>query len=82
MKNEKVENVISDYIRNNKKTACELVDAIMTEMKNPERLASTPLNQLSSVMGTVIEKFGADEKKNDADEGTLAKLFEDFKDVK
>ena len=74
------ENFISDYLKKNEKKACELIDAIMTEMTNPEKLASTPLNQLSSVLGTVIDKFGAEENGNE--NGTLDALLGDFKDVK
>ncbi len=80
MSKAKDENFISDYLKKNEKTACELIDAIMTELKNPERLANTPLNQLSSVLGTVIDRFGAEE--NGTDNGMLEELLSDFKDVK
>ncbi len=74
-------NMISDYIRKKKKDACNLIDRIMDEIGNPERIANAPLNQLSSVMGTLIDKFGTDEKDLSA-EGSLATLFDDFDDVK
>ena len=74
------DNLISDYIRERKKDVCVLIDRLMTEIGNPERIASAPLNQLSSVMGTLIDKFGAGEKEKSA-EGTLSTLFEDFEDV-
>lgn len=80
MSKAKDENFISDYLKKNEKTACELIDAIMTELKNPERLASTPLNQLSSVLGTVIDRFSAEE--NGGSDGLLEELLSDFKDVK
>ena len=72
--------VISDYIRAKKHDVCLLIDRIITEIGNPERLAGAPLNQLSSVVGTLIEKFGQGEKDKAA-EGTLATLFNDFEDV-
>ena len=75
------DNVISDYIRKKKKDACKLIDSIMKEFGNPERISAAPLNQLSSVMGTLIDKFGSGEKDLSA-EGTLATLFDDFDDVK
>ncbi len=74
-------NVISEYIYRKKKDACRLIDTILQEIGNPERISSAPLNQLSSVMGTLIDKFGADEKDKSLD-GTLATLFDDFEDVR
>lgn len=74
------ENVVSEYIKKKKKDACRLIDTIMREIGNPERISNAPLNQLSSVMGTLIDKFGADEKDK-ASDGTLATLFDDFEDV-
>ena len=74
------DNIMGEYIRAKKKDACALIDRIMAEIGNPERIASAPLNQLSSVMGTLIDKFGSDEKEKAA-EGTLDRLFEDFEDV-
>lgn len=75
------DNIISDYIKKKKKDACKLIDSIMAELGSQERISSAPLNQLSSVMGTLIDKFGNDEKDLSA-EGTLATLFDDFDDVK
>ena len=72
--------VISDYIRARKRDVCTLIDRLMAEIGNPERIASAPLNQLSSVMGTLIDKFGSGEKDKTA-EGTLASIFDDFEDV-
>ncbi len=77
---QKDDNLISEYIRLRKKDVCVLMDRIINEIGNPERIASAPLNQLSSVMGTLIDKFGAGEKDKSA-EGTLATLFDDFEDV-
>ncbi len=75
------DNIISDYIKKNKKDVCKVIDSIMKELGNRERIADAPLNQLTSVMGTLIDKFGTGEKDLSA-EGTLATLFDDFDDVK
>ena len=74
------DNLISEYIRAKKKDACRLIDSIMKELGSHERITSAPLNQLSSVMGTIIDKFGADEKDK-SKEGTLRTLFDDFEDI-
>lgn len=73
--------VVADYIKSKKKAACKLVDRIMKELGDEERITSAPVNQLSSVMGTLLDKFGAGEKEK-ASEGTLAEIFEDFEDVR
>lgn len=84
MKDKNIQNfedsLITDYIRKRKKDVCRLIDRLMTEIANPDRIASAPLNQLSSVMGTLIDKFGAGEKDSSL-EGTLSTLFDDFEDV-
>ncbi len=77
---EKDEMLISSYIREKKKDVCRLIDSIMKEIGNPERIASAPLNQLSSVLGTLIDKFGNGEKDS-SEEGVLSSLFKDFEDV-
>ena len=78
--NENDDMMIAKFIREKKKDACRVIDAIMSEIGNPDRIASAPLNQLSSVMGTLIDKFGSGEK-DDSAEGTLASIFKDFEDV-
>ncbi len=75
------DHLVTDYILSKKKEACDIVDKIMQEFKSEERIANAPLNQLSSVMGTLLERFGADEKKK-ASDGTLAEIFGDFEDVR
>ena len=45
-----------------------------------KKIQDAPLNQLASVLGTLLDKFGGDEKDETA-EGTLDKVFEDFEDV-
>ena len=73
--------LISEYIRARKRDVCDLIDRIILEIGNPERIANAPLNQLSSALGTLLDKFGSGEKDG-AGEGTLSTLFEDFEDVR
>ncbi len=75
-----VENLITEHIRGKKKEVCEVIDRLICEIGNPDRIAAAPLNQLSSVLGTLIDKFGAGEKDASA-EGTLATLFNDFEEI-
>ncbi len=81
LKKADVDTLISDYIRNRKKDICKLIDKIIAEIGDPERIANAPMNQLSSAVGTLIDKFGAGEKDSSG-EGTLATLFDDFEDVR
>lgn len=79
---DKAEDVlVTEYIHSKKKEACSIVDKIMREFKNEERISNAPLNQLSSVMGTLLDKFGADEKENGS-EGQLAEILGDFEEVR
>lgn len=73
--------LVTEYILSKKKAACKIIDRIMKEFKNEERIQSAPLNQLSSVMGTLLDKFGADEKEK-ASDGQLAEIFGDFEEVR
>ena len=70
---------IKDYIKDNKELACILSDRILEEIE--KKIQDAPLNQLSSVLGTLLDKFGADEKTENS-EGQLAKIFEDFEDIR
>ena len=73
--------LVTEYILSKKEAACNIVDRILEEFKNVERIQSAPLNQLSSVMGTLLDKFGADEKEK-ASDGQLAEIFGDFEEVR
>ena len=72
---------VTEYILSKKKDACDIVDCILEEFNDKERIKSAPLNQLSSVMGVLLDKFGADEKEK-ASEGQLAEIFGDFEEVR
>ena len=69
---------VRKYILSKKKKVCELADKILDEMD--KKIQDAPLNQLASVLGTLLDKFGSDEKDETA-EGILGKVFEDFEDV-
>lgn len=71
--------VIKKYIRSKRKRVCRIANKILKEIENS--IEGAPINQLSSVLGTILDKFGSDEKSENT-EGILAKVFEDFEDVK
>ena len=73
--------VITEYIESKKSEVCELLDSIFAELSNPERLANAPINQLSSVLSTLIDTFGENEKDGQKT-GTLFELFDEFKNIK
>ena len=70
---------IKDYINDKKNLACFLSDRILDEIQ--KKIEDAPLNQLSSVLGPLLDKFGADEKAENS-EGQLAKIFQDFEDIR
>ena len=71
--------IIRNYIYSKRKKVCKIANKILKEME--KQIEGATLNQLSSVLGTILDKFGADEKKETSD-GLLAKVFEDFEDVR
>ncbi len=70
--------VLKKYIRSKKEIVCEIADKIIAEIN--KKIEDAPLNQLSSVLGTILDKFGADEKAENS-EGLLQGMFDDFEDV-
>lgn len=71
--------VVKKYIKGKKKKICRIADKIIKEID--KKIEDAPINQLSSALGTMLDKFGADEKIEN-EEGLLTKVFEDFEDVK
>ena len=71
--------VVKKYIKGKKKQICRIADKIIKEID--KKIEDAPINQLSSALGTILDKFGADEKSEN-EEGLLIKVFEDFEDVK
>lgn len=62
-----------------KEQVCTIVDKILLQMGNEEKIASTPLNQLATTMGILIDKFTANEvsRANAAEENNLARAIAD-----
>ncbi|MBQ2931300.1 MAG: hypothetical protein IJE62_00435 [Clostridia bacterium] len=79
MENTNDELVLKNFIKSKKEIVCEIADKIIEEIN--KKIEDAPLNQLSSVLGTILDKFGADEK-DENEEGLLVKVFEDFDDIK
>ena len=50
-----------------KNDVCALIDALLAAMNNPDKIAATPLNQLATTMGIVIDKFTANETRQPSD---------------
>lgn len=74
-------NMITSYVASRKEDACEVIGIILSELKKPERIEDASLSQLTSVLGLMIDKFGADEKDS-SQEGMLPEILNEFKDVK
>lgn len=55
----KEENVASvlEYMDSKKKDVCDLIDALLVAMNDPQKIAATPLSQLATAMGIVIDKY-------------------------
>ncbi len=66
---------VDEYLSENKTQVIGIADKIIKEIDN--KIEGAPLNQLTSALGTIIDKFG----EGEASEGLLAKVFEDFTDV-
>ncbi|MCM1296507.1 MAG: hypothetical protein NC311_13295 [Muribaculaceae bacterium] len=71
------ENVISvlAHMETKKQTVCDLIDKFLAAMGDPEKIAGTPLNQLATAMGIVIDKYTAHEAAKAPDAATN-NLFE------
>lgn len=53
------------YMDGKKKDVCGLIDALLLEMSDKEKIKATPLNQLATTMGIVIDKFTINESAAD-----------------
>lgn len=49
------------YMDEHKEQVCSIIDKILNQMSNDVKIASTPLNQLATTMGILIDKFAASE---------------------
>ncbi len=61
IKKEENSQEILAYMDENKDKACSIIGKILNELDDEYRIASTPLNQLATVMGIIIDKFSATE---------------------
>lgn len=86
----KEENVASvlEYMDSKKKDVCDLIDALLVAMNDPQKIAATPLSQLATAMGIVIDKYTSNEaiKPADTRENNLFEALEaweedDFSDL-
>lgn len=66
------------YMDGRKKDVCGLIDALLLEMSDKEKIKATPLNQLATTMGIVIDKFTANEiaRGSTNSESNLAEAIE------
>ena len=49
------------YMNGKKKDVCEILDKLLEAVKDEEKIAKTPLNQLATTIGILIDKFTAAE---------------------
>ncbi len=63
VKKKKEENLVSvfAFMDTKKETVCDLIDKLLVAMNDPEKIKATPLSQLATTMGIVIDKYTATE---------------------
>ena len=66
------------HMEEKKDTVCTIVDKILDQMGDDNKIAATPLNQLATAMGILIDKFTANEimRGNANNENNLADAIE------
>lgn len=55
------------FMDSKKQTVCDLIDKLLAAMCDEDKIAATPLNQLATAMGIVIDKYTAGEAPKTAD---------------
>ncbi len=55
------------FMDSKKQTVCDLIDKLLAAMSDEDKIAATPLNQLATAMGIVIDKYTAGETPKTAD---------------
>lgn len=63
------------YMDSKKDSVCDLIDKLLAAMNDPNKIAATPLSQLATTMGIVIDKYTANEL-NKPDSSTPNNLFD------
>ena len=51
---------ILDYIEQQKNGVCEILDICLNELKNPDKYAKVPPQQIATTMAILIDKYTAD----------------------
>lgn len=59
-KEENTKSVLA-YMDGKKNDVCDLIDRFLAAMNDPAKIAATPLSQIATSMGIVIDKFTANE---------------------
>lgn len=65
-KEENTQSVLA-FMDSKKQTVCDLIDKLLAAMGDEDKIAATPLNQLATAMGIVIDKYTAGETLKTAD---------------
>lgn len=65
-KEENTQSVLA-FMDSKKQTVCDLIDKLLAAMGDEDKIAATPLNQLATAMGIVIDKYTAGEVPKTAD---------------
>ena len=70
-KKEEQEKEILDHMDSKKDKVCDLIDAYLDALLDPEKIERATPSQLSTALGTVIDKFllAVDRKQGDKNEG-------------
>ncbi len=76
-KEENIKSVLA-YMDSKKDSVCDLIDKLLAAMNDPAKIAATPLSQLATTMGIVIDKYTANEL-NKPDSDASNNLFEAIK---
>jgi len=65
-KEENTQSVLA-FMDSKKQTVCDLIDKLLAAMGDEDKIAATPLDQLATAMGIVIDKYTAGETPKTAD---------------
>lgn len=76
-KEENTKSVLA-YMDTKKDSVCELIDKLLEAMNDPGKIAATPLSQLATTMGIIIDKYTANEINKPVSEASN-NLFEAIK---
>lgn len=65
-KEENLASVLS-YMDSKKNDVCKLIDVLLNALNDPDKIAATPLAQIATTMGIVIDKYTANEALQPSD---------------